>query len=137
MEIGKRIKQKRNEANLKQADLAKKVNVSPQVISNWERGYTHPNHADVSRLSDALNCSTEYLHGKTKKQDYIKEEKDNYDPLEDLKQYMIENNLQDMDFGFYDIEKWKKLSKEDIEEIKRHFDWVVARAEQMEKEDKE
>ncbi|PAE20542.1 hypothetical protein CHH80_11055 [Bacillus sp. 7504-2] len=64
MSIGYRIKQKRNEKRLTQSQLGALVNVSSQVISNWERGYTHPNHEDVARLAEALDCSTEYLHGR-------------------------------------------------------------------------
>lgn len=63
MRIGDRIKLKRKEKRLKQTELAKMVNVSSQVISNWERGYTDPSHDDVARLAKALNCTTNYLHG--------------------------------------------------------------------------
>lgn len=64
MEIGSRIKAKRKENRFTQIELAKLVSVSPQVISNWERGYSDLSSNDVARLADALNCSTEYLHGK-------------------------------------------------------------------------
>ncbi|WP_370225247.1 helix-turn-helix domain-containing protein [Cytobacillus sp.] len=64
MGIGERIKNKRKQMRLTQAELAKLVNVSAQVISNWERGYTNPNHDDVARLAEALECSTEELHGR-------------------------------------------------------------------------
>jgi transcriptional regulator with XRE-family HTH domain len=68
LSIGDRIRKKRKENNLTQKELASRVNVSAQVISNWERGYTDPDHDDVSRLADALNCSTEYLHGRSNKE---------------------------------------------------------------------
>jgi transcriptional regulator with XRE-family HTH domain len=64
MGIGERIRAKRKEIKLKQSELGNLVNVSPQVISNWERGYTDPNHDDVARLAAALDCSTDYLHGR-------------------------------------------------------------------------
>lgn len=69
MGIGNRIKEKRIEKRFKQTELAKLVNVSSQVISNWERGYTDPSHDDVARLADALECSTDYLLGRTDKVD--------------------------------------------------------------------
>lgn len=65
MSIGARIKAKRKQSNLTQTNLGSLVNVSSQVISNWERGYSDPNHDDVARLALALTCSTEYLHGLT------------------------------------------------------------------------
>ncbi|MBO0962381.1 helix-turn-helix transcriptional regulator [Neobacillus sp. MM2021_6] len=64
MGIGDRIKQKRKEKRYTQAELGKIVSVSAQVISNWERGYSDPNHGDVARLAEALDCSTEFLHGR-------------------------------------------------------------------------
>lgn len=63
--IGERIKTKRKQSKLTQTNLGSLVNVSSQVISNWERGYSDPNHDDVARLALALTCSTEYLHGLT------------------------------------------------------------------------
>jgi len=65
MGIGDRIKLKRKENKITQSELGKKVNASPQVVSNWERGYTDPNYDDVARLAEALNCSADYLLGKT------------------------------------------------------------------------
>lgn len=64
MGIGDRIKQKRKERRMTQVELGTAVNVSSQVISNWERGYTDPNHDDVARLAEVLECSTEFLHGR-------------------------------------------------------------------------
>lgn len=65
MTIGNRIKKKRKEINLTQSELAKKINVSSQVISNWEREYTHPTHEDVTSLSDVLGVSSDYLLGRS------------------------------------------------------------------------
>ncbi|MCU9613177.1 helix-turn-helix domain-containing protein [Caldibacillus lycopersici] len=64
MSIGDRIRKRRKELRLIQAELAERVNVSTQVVSNWERGYTEPSHDDVARLAVALICSTDYLHGR-------------------------------------------------------------------------
>lgn len=59
---GKRIKELRIEKRLTQKELGKQVNVSAQVISNWERGYTpNINHDDLIRLADALETSVNYL----------------------------------------------------------------------------
>jgi transcriptional regulator with XRE-family HTH domain len=61
MTVNQRIKIKRQRLGFKQTDLANKVNVSPQVISNWERGYSHPSHDDIYRLSLELGVSSDYL----------------------------------------------------------------------------
>ncbi|AMA72738.1 hypothetical protein ACH33_07650 [Aneurinibacillus sp. XH2] len=61
--IGRRIKEQRQKLKWTQKELAEKVNVSSQVISNWERGYTTPNSDDVALLSKALDISSDYLLG--------------------------------------------------------------------------
>jgi transcriptional regulator with XRE-family HTH domain len=59
--IGERIREQRDRLELKQSDLARLTNVSSQVISNWERGYSSPDHSDVINLSLALGVTGEYL----------------------------------------------------------------------------
>lgn len=59
--IGKRIKELRKELNWTQIELSEKVGVSSQVISNWERGYTSPNHDDISKLSQIFNVSSDTI----------------------------------------------------------------------------
>ena len=56
MNIVHRIKSLRKYQGLTQKELAEKVHKSPQVISNWERGYT-PNitNEDIVNLATALN----------------------------------------------------------------------------------
>ncbi|ACV64395.1 transcriptional regulator, XRE family [Desulfofarcimen acetoxidans DSM 771] len=62
MNIGNRIRTQRILKDFTQKQLAELVNVSPQVISNWERGYTPViPHDDVVRLADALGISPAYL----------------------------------------------------------------------------
>jgi HTH-type transcriptional regulator, competence development regulator len=38
---------------------------------------------------------------------------------------------------FFDIEKWKHLSEEEIEEIIKHFEWVVHKAKEKNKQNTE
>lgn len=63
--IGKRIRELRKKHKWTQKELGKKVHVSSQVVSNWERGYTttlEPFH--VSRLADVFEVSVDYLLGR-------------------------------------------------------------------------
>lgn len=59
--VGNRIKDRRKKMGWTQDDLGKRVNVSPQVVSNWERGYSIPDSFDVQSLSEALSVSSDYL----------------------------------------------------------------------------
>lgn len=65
MAVGKRIREIRKKLNLTQGDFAKKINVSSQVISNWEREYTKPNSEDIERIATILEINTNYLYGLT------------------------------------------------------------------------
>lgn len=62
--ISERIKEQRKKMRYTQKQLADKVNVSPQVISNWERGYTEPSADDINKLAEKLDCTSDYLLGR-------------------------------------------------------------------------
>lgn len=63
MELGKNIYTLRKEKGLSQENLAEKVNVTRQTISNWELGETSPNPEQLILLSGALNKSIDELVG--------------------------------------------------------------------------
>lgn len=54
-EIGERIKEFRKEKHLTQKELADLVGMTPQVVSNYERGYSTPSAKDISDIASALN----------------------------------------------------------------------------------
>ncbi|ABZ83296.1 helix-turn-helix domain protein [Heliomicrobium modesticaldum Ice1] len=64
--IGNRIKHLRKQRGLTQPQLAKLLNVSPQVISNWERGYT-PTIApeSIDKLASILETTSDFLLGRS------------------------------------------------------------------------
>lgn len=59
--IGPQIKLLRKERKWTQQQLAKKLNVSSQVISNWERGYTIPTAKDIKKLATELNVDSNMI----------------------------------------------------------------------------
>lgn len=59
-----RLKEKRGEAHLTQAELAKKAGVSTRTIQNYELGSRKPCQIEVvQKIADALSTTTEYLLG--------------------------------------------------------------------------
>lgn len=54
MNIGSKIKNRRNELNLTQQDLAEKVFVTRQTISKWELGKSTPDLISLKLLEKAL-----------------------------------------------------------------------------------
>ncbi len=61
MEIGKQIKRYRNENNFSQEELAEKVYVSRQTISNWENNKNYPDIKSLLLLSSVFNISLDTL----------------------------------------------------------------------------
>ena len=62
MGFKEKLKEKRLEANLSQAQLAKKVSVSTRTIQNYELGSRKPRNFEiVERIAAALNTSAESL----------------------------------------------------------------------------
>ena len=65
--VSKNIKKLRNEKNLTQEDIAKKLFVTRQTVSSWESGRTQPDIETLVKLSEIFSVSTEELiYGKTK-----------------------------------------------------------------------
>lgn len=62
--IGKRLAEIRKNRNFKQTDLAEKLNVSQQVISNIERGVTAPDIEQLKKIADIYNISLDDLVGR-------------------------------------------------------------------------
>lgn len=59
--ISERIKNRRKELNLSQAELASKAGLQPPAISQYESGARRPSFEALRKLSFGLNVSTEYL----------------------------------------------------------------------------
>ncbi len=60
-EIGKRISDKRKEQGLTQEQLAERMNVSIQMISNLEGGKKAIRPENLVKLCEALDVSTDYI----------------------------------------------------------------------------
>lgn len=54
MTIGERIKKIRQEKGLSQKELGKKINVSQQMIGQWETGKSNPKIETLRRIADTL-----------------------------------------------------------------------------------
>ena len=61
MEIGNRIRTMRMQLNLSQEELAEKIYVSRQTISNWENDKSYPDINSLLRLSEVFALSLDHL----------------------------------------------------------------------------
>lgn len=66
--VGKNIKRFRNEKNMTQDQLAEKLSVTRQAVSNWENGKTQPDVETLGNIAQVLEVTLEDLiHDKPKK----------------------------------------------------------------------
>ncbi len=61
MELGKQIKKYRSEMNLSQEELADKVFVSRQTVSNWENDKNYPDIKSLLLMSEVFGVSLDIL----------------------------------------------------------------------------
>ncbi|MCD7919868.1 MAG: helix-turn-helix domain-containing protein [Clostridiales bacterium] len=77
MEICEKLKKARAGAGMTQEQVAEKIGVSRQTISNWENGKTLPDVMSVIKLSDLYQVTLdELLKGDSKMMDKIKKDMD-------------------------------------------------------------
>lgn len=65
MSFGNNLKKIRQEHEMTQEELAKKINTSRSNIANYENDKNMPSIETLNNLSEVLNCSTDYLLGKS------------------------------------------------------------------------
>lgn len=62
--LGERIAKARKVKKMSQAELAQKLGITNQVISNWERGYSPIPATALSSISNILSCPILYFFSK-------------------------------------------------------------------------
>ena len=74
MEIGKKLKNARVQSGMTQENVAEKINVSRQTISNWENEKSYPDIINVIELSNLYSISLdELLKGDEKMIEHLEE----------------------------------------------------------------
>ncbi len=68
--FGGRLRTLREELNLTQTELAKKFNMSPPSISQYEKDIRSPDFTLLLKLADFFDVSTDYLLGRTNLRNY-------------------------------------------------------------------
>lgn len=62
-ELGERIRELRKQSGMTQAQLAEKLEMSRQALSNWEKGSCEPDYLGILGLCKALNVDANRLLG--------------------------------------------------------------------------
>ncbi|MBO0452464.1 helix-turn-helix domain-containing protein [Candidatus Enterococcus murrayae] len=61
MDVGQRLKERRNELNLTQDYVAEELGITRQTMSNWENGRSYPDIERIIRLSEIYGLSLDEL----------------------------------------------------------------------------
>ncbi len=61
--FSERLRELREEKNLTQYELSKKINISTACINRWEKNLRVPNIDSIIILSKFFGCSADYLIG--------------------------------------------------------------------------
>lgn len=101
--LGEHLAELRKKNHYKQKDLARKLNVSQQVISNIERGFSMPDINLLKKIADLYGISLDYLVGR----DFSAQEEN------DIEQKII-NCIKKMD------DKGKELSLGLVRQVVQH-----------------
>lgn len=62
-----RIRDLREDMDLRQIDVAKSTGIDQKTLSNYETGRTNPDSEAIIKLADFFDVSTDYLLGRTVK----------------------------------------------------------------------
>lgn len=94
LKIGKYIQKLRQEKNLTQNDLAKKLFISDKAISKWERGLCAPDISLLEKLAEILDTSViELLKGERLNNSTINK-KDALNTINDIKEITTKSNIK-------------------------------------------
>ena len=109
--IGNRVKLLREELDLKQDELAKKIGVSPSAIGMYERDLREANDDIKLKMCDLFNCSMDYLTGNSdirnpesidtnkiniglSTKDYNPPTKEQQEKIEEFAKFVLKDNLK-------------------------------------------
>jgi len=114
-----RIKLIRNTNGIKQADLAKYLNIAPNTLSTWETNQIEPSNEGLKKIAEYFHTTTDYILGLTNNS------KPTIDSVLTIKETNAENINNSVVANGHNSTAINGLSKEeaDILKIYREFDF--------------
>lgn len=91
-----RIKELREDRDLRQIDISEKVGIDQKTLSNYETGKTNPDSFAIIKLAEFFGVTCDYLLGVTERNllnndEVLKEIDDIKTRLDELKKYLKRN----------------------------------------------
>jgi len=118
--IGSRIISLREDKNWSQRGLAKRVGISPSVMNRIELEERPIKDFELDILASVLETTTDYLLGRE-----LYEVKVTYNPDKKINNRYYSLGINHIPKQL--VEKLQQVQPEDMEEIKRHIDYVIYR----------
>ncbi|WP_458412747.1 helix-turn-helix domain-containing protein [Schinkia sp. CFF1] len=128
MSINNRLKELRNKSNISQQELANRLNINRSTYARYETGDTQPDIETIKKIARFFDVSTDYLLGTSDHPTQPDGKNQDFNPIEEINKIIKNLGLKEGASGFFDIEKWKSFGPEDVEEIRKHFEWVAHKA---------
>nr|WP_075573930.1 helix-turn-helix transcriptional regulator [Ezakiella massiliensis] len=124
-DMGKRIKDLREEAGLSQISLSKYLSIDESTLSKIERGTRSMNSEDIGKLASLFCCPVKYiLHGGDRAWECSLSIKNNDLDIEDIEALAVINNLAknqfEMDMLIGDIVIEKSDTKNGVFKIRQY-----------------
>jgi HTH-type transcriptional regulator, competence development regulator len=137
--LASRLASLRKEKKRTQQDMADYLGITRPAYTAYELGNRQPDYEMLQKLADFFETTTDYILGRSDERDIFQykltttdKKDDTYDSLAEITKIVKELGLEQ--FGFFDIEKWRNLSQEDVNDIRKHFEWVAQKAKERNEE---
>jgi|SRR5690625_2791353 len=119
--FNKRLENLREKHNFTKKEISLRLGFTPNVYGAYERGERRPSLETLIKLADMYGVTLDYIiRGSRPKS------KEHEDFTNEIIKILEKYNI--IEFSFLDLEKWKTLSKKDIEAINHHFEWIIERS---------
>ncbi|MBU5313117.1 helix-turn-helix domain-containing protein [Tissierella carlieri] len=120
--IGERILELRKQFNLSQKELAEKTGITEASLSRYENNLREPKAEIITRISEVLECSTDYLLGRTNnKKDYTKSDTNLFNDNFKSKGYNeIEEKIRERLLNEGIIDKNEPITKDMLDKVLKY-----------------
>lgn len=122
--LGDRLRKLRERKNLTQKRAASIFGITNFQMSRYENGQSNPDPDLISKFADQFEVTTDYLLGRTDDPGLsLDTETKGYDATNDLLKLFDEVGIEE--FHAYNIEDWKSMSPEEVEEFKNYLKYLA------------
>jgi HTH-type transcriptional regulator, competence development regulator len=130
--LGTRLKELRGKRS--QEEVAEKIGISRARYSHYENNRSQPDNELLNKLADFYQVQVDYLLGRTDDPNgYAIDIQTEFDPLAIIRDYLEKRGGAEQ-FGFFNIDEWKDLTPEQVEDFLEDIDYMFQKAKKRNQE---